>query len=70
MRNMYTCPGGRLADWPHKAPERTAYRMGAGLNFDAHCVVFTNRAAMLQACRMSETGTPGSRPLRPLIRED
>lgn len=64
----YSVPGARLNDWHHPHPERTAYRAATGLNFDWYCQVWSNRAAMLQACRMSDTGALDARPFRPLVK--
>lgn len=69
MTKKYRVPGARVNDWPHPAPDRTAYRYGRGLDSDAHCVVFSNRAAMLQACKMSDTSALDARPYRPVIKE-
>ena len=66
----YAVPAARLHDWKHPAPERTAYRAGSGMDFDMHCQVWSNRAAMLQACKMSDTGVLGARPFRSLVRAE
>jgi hypothetical protein len=63
----YRVPVARLNDWCHPAPERTAYRHGQGIDFDVTCQLWSNRAAMLQACKMSDTGALGARPWRPLV---
>ena len=60
----------RLHDWTHPHPERTAYKeFGLGIDADFLCQVWTSRGAMLQACKMSDTGELGNRPWRPLVKE-
>ncbi len=64
----YCVPWVRLRDWPHPHPDRTAYKPAGGhLNFDYLCAVWTSRGAMLQACKMSDTGEFGNKPWKPLI---
>ena len=53
----YTVPVGRMGDYPHPHPERTAWRSGVGIFADNFCQVWPSRGAMLQACKMSERGT-------------
>jgi hypothetical protein len=65
----YAVPLGRLHDWTHPSPDRTAYTTGGSLDFDAHCQVWPSRGAMLTACRLSQTGVLGSRPWKPLVKE-
>jgi|CXWL01.1.fsa_nt_gi hypothetical protein len=55
-KNHYWVCLGRRADYPHPAPERTAYRPGPGIFSDDEYRVWTNRAAMAKAVRMSERG--------------
>lgn len=55
-RNHYWVSLGRRADYPHPAPERTAYRSGPGIFSDDEYRVWTSRAAMARAVRMSERG--------------
>ena len=45
---------GRRADYPHPAPERTAYRVGPGLFSDDEYRVWKSRADMARAVRKSE----------------
>ena len=65
----YFVPLGRRADYQHPAPERTAYRPGRGVFDDDLYQVWPSRGAMLQACKMSNTGVLGARPWRPLVKE-
>lgn len=64
----YFVPSGRMQDYNHPAPDRTAYRAGARWDDDYRFKVWTNRPAMLAACRMSDKGIPGARPWRPLVK--
>lgn len=65
----YYVPLGRMADYPHPAPDRTATRGGRAWDSNIECAVWTSRGAMLQACRMSDTGILGqSRPYKPLVK--
>jgi len=66
MKRQYAVPLGRLNDWDHPAPERTAYKTSSD-GFDAWCKVFTNRAFMLEACRKGDNG-PGSNGYRPVVK--
>lgn len=63
----YSVPMGRMADYAHPHPERTATR-AQRIGWDIECKVWTSRAAMLEAVRMSDTGKLGARPFRPLTR--
>lgn len=66
----YTVPPGRVADYPHPAPDRTARRAGRSWDSEDQFQVFTNRAAMLKACEISERGAAlGSNPWRPFVTE-
>lgn len=51
----YYVPLGRMGDYEHPAPERTAYRRGEGMFADMCCQVWPSRGAMLQACKMGDT---------------
>lgn len=62
----YIVPYGRMGDYLHKHPERTAYRFMSG-SFDCLCKVWSNRTAMLQACLMSRDSRY---PFRPLVKEE
>jgi len=66
----YTVPFARLREWAHPNPKRTAFRPMPGLNFDCECMVFNNRAFMLEACRKSDTGELGHRRWKPLIEKE
>jgi len=50
----YTCPLGRRSDYPHPAPERTAYRVSACLADDCY-QVWPNRPSMARSVRMQQT---------------
>jgi len=50
----YTCPPGRRSDYPHPAPERTAYRVISGLADDCY-QVWPNRASMARSVRMQQS---------------
>ena len=63
----YYVPEGRMADYAHPAPDRTATRHGKSWDSDRECAVWPSRGAMLQACKMSDTGVLGNRPFRPLV---
>ena len=64
----YTVAAARLHEHKHPYPERTAYKsFGTGMDFDLTCQIWTNRAAMLQVCRMSDTGELGNKPWKPLV---
>lgn len=40
-----------------------------GLDFDNHCQIWTSRGAMLQACKMSESGAElGQSQWKPLVK--
>ena len=67
-RNKYFVPEGRVADYPHHAPERTCYRYGRGIFSDLEFRVFSNRAAMLVCCRKSEGTKTGGEVWRPLVK--
>lgn len=64
----YTVPMGRMADYQHPAPERTAYRLTGwqGIS-DAYCQVWSNRAAMARSIRMQERAAPSSE-WRPIVK--
>ena len=62
---LYTVPMARLNDWKHPAPERTAYKL---TEWDYTCQVWTNRTAMLLACKMSDTGELVNKPWKPLVK--
>lgn len=64
----YFVPLGRIADYPHPAPERTAYRPLPGMFSDYEFKVWASRGAMLEAVRMSESGE-GPRKWSPLVKE-
>jgi hypothetical protein len=64
----YHVPLGRRADYPHPAPERTAYKSGKGIFDDDTYQVWPSRGAMLQACKMSDRGILGNAPWRPLVK--
>jgi hypothetical protein len=63
----YSVPLGRRADYPHPAPDRTAYRAGAGAFSEDIYQVWSNRAAMLKAVEMSQRGA-GLNQWRPFVR--
>ena len=64
----YSCPMGRRGDYPHPAPERTAFRVSACVNVDDFYQVWSNRAAMARSIRMQESaGVASSRLWRPMI---
>ena len=50
----YTCPLGRRGDYPHPAPDRTAYRQGTGMFADDVYQVWPNRASMARSIRMQQ----------------
>ncbi len=64
----YSCPLGRRADYPHPAPERTAYRVSPTLGVDDYYQVWSNRAAMARSIRMQERREPRSSDWRPMIK--
>ncbi len=66
----YSVPFGRLADYPHPAPERTAWTMGQRIDSDCYCRVWSNRAAMARSIRMQQRSAdvPASRRLVPLVK--
>lgn len=53
----YFVPSGRMQDYPHPHPERTAIRQ-LKLFSDVECRVWSNRAAMLQMLKKQERGEP------------
>lgn len=70
MKRTYKVPIGRLQDYKHPHPDRTAYKnTGVGMDFDVTCQIWTSREAMLQACHMSDTGELGNKPWKPLVKE-
>lgn len=50
----YFVPLGRRADYPHPAPERTAYRCSARLGVDDYYQVWPNRTSMARSIRMQQ----------------
>ena len=68
MRNKYFVPFGRLQDFNHPAPERTAFKSGQCWDSEFICQIWPSREAMLQACKMSNTGELGKRFFRPLVK--
>lgn len=66
----YTCPLGRRNDYPHPAPERTAYRVSATLGVDDYYQVWPNRASMARSIRMQERSgdVPLSRRWHPMVK--
>jgi hypothetical protein len=67
MAKQYQVPAARLNDWSHPHPDRTAYcSRGTGMDFDYTCKVWPSKGAMLQACKMSDTGAHWARPWKPL----
>jgi len=65
----YSVPFGRLRDWNHPHPDRTAYKCGRGTLDDCICQVFSNRTAMLVACDMSQDSEHVWNRLHPLIKD-
>jgi hypothetical protein len=62
--NRYFVPLGRIADYAHPAPQRTAYRAGRSWDSNYEFRVWTSRGAMLQACAMGR-GELGSKAWKP-----
>jgi hypothetical protein len=61
---------GQAIGYAHPHPERTAIRNGPGVFDPDEYRVWPSRAAMLQACKMSEHGSIiGQRSYRPLVKE-
>lgn len=66
----YKVAFARLREHKHPYPDRTAYRdSGIGMDFDLTCQTWSNRAAMLEACKMSDSGVLGNKPWKPLIKD-
>lgn len=53
-------PPGRLAEYVPAHPERTSLRAGRSWDSDTEVREWPSRGAMLQACRMSDTGRLGA----------
>ena len=64
----YSCPMGRRADYPHPAPERTAYRVSAHLGTDDFYQVWSNRAAMAWSIRMQQRREPRTGDWCPMVK--
>lgn len=64
----YTCPLGRRADYPHPAPERTAYRRGTGMFADDVYQVWPNRASMAKSIRMQQRRAPRFDDWHPMVK--
>ena len=47
----YFVPLGRMKDYPHEAPERTAYKIGKNICADYKFTVFPSREFMKNALR-------------------
>lgn len=63
IRSVYV-PLGRCAEYVPPAPERTAYRAGKSWDSPYEFRAWPSRGAMLEACRMSDTGKIGAQPWR------
>jgi hypothetical protein len=68
VRRSYYLPVGRAFEQgaPHPHPERTAYRSGVGVFSEFEFKIWASRAAMLQACAMSEKGVDSRYYWKPL----
>lgn len=67
MAKTYTCPLGRRADYPHPAPERTAYRVAATLGTDDFYRVWPNRESMARTIRMQQQREARRDDWRPMV---
>ena len=47
----YFVPLGRLQDYPHPAPDRTAVRFGKGMFSNVTCIIYPSREFMKNALR-------------------
>lgn len=63
----YSVPLGRLAEYPHPAPDRTVYRQ-VRWDSDCYCKVWTNRAAMARMIRMQQRRESRPDDWRPIVK--
>lgn len=64
----YSVAMGRRNEYPHPAPDRTAYRVSHILGVDDFYQVWSNRKAMARSIRMQQkAGIQGSRVWHPMI---
>ncbi len=63
-RTVYI-PLGRLVEYVPEHPERTTIRAGRSWDSDYEVRVWPSEGAMLTACRMTNKGVLGERPLKP-----
>ena len=64
----YSCPLGRRADYPHPAPDRTAYRASARLGVDDYYQVWPSRGAMARTIRLQQKRAPALSDWRPMVK--
>lgn len=64
----YSMPLGRTYDYPHPAPDRTAFRDGADVFADRTFQVWPNRASMAKSIRMQQRRAHQSTDWHPLVK--
>ena len=63
----YACSIGRRSDYPHPAPDRTAYRVGRDLGDDDYYQVWPNRASMARSIRMQQRREAQRADWKPMV---
>ncbi len=63
----YTMSFGASLEHRPEHPERTARRMGAGLDFDVTFQVWPNRASMAKTIRLQQRREPHATDWRPIL---